>query len=398
MYIYLCTNFCVDRQGHKNYSKKYYMKLKFLSSVVLVLVAVTAAFSQQAPSTYSIKGTVIDSINQKPLAYVTIKLSFADTLAGKTTISKNDGSFIFEKIPAKNYKLTCTDIGYISKSIVVNLKDSASRILDVGRIVLTARTNQLKAVVVNTNSPLIKQETDRLIYNIQADPESKVNNVLAMLHKVPFLSVDANDNVLLNGNSDYKILINGKTSGLAGNLKEILRSMPASTLQRIEVMTNPSAKYDAEGAGGIINLITAKNLSNDYNGTININEQFPVGGPGIGGSFIIKQGKFGMSVNGGAGLYNVPKTRNMSYRSTGGDDITDLVLDEIRKTDNKNGYLVSTLSYEINSLNLVSAQFNINGAKINSTNTQSSVLNDENGIMQAYNLSGKNVANAILID
>jgi len=107
------------------------------------------------------------------------------------------------------------------------------------------------------DKPLIKQEVDRIGYDIQADPESKSLNVLDMMRKVPMLSLDADDNIKLNGNSSYKILINGKPSSMiARSPKDVLRAMPASSIQKIEVITTPPAKYDSEGLAGIINIIT----------------------------------------------------------------------------------------------------------------------------------------------
>ena len=105
----------------------------------------------------------------------------------------------------------------------------------------------------------MKQEVDRISYDVQADPDSKALSVLDMMRKVPLLSVDGNDNIQLKGSGNYKILINGKESALvAKNPSDILKSMPATNIEKIEVITTPPAKYDAEGLSGIINIITKK--------------------------------------------------------------------------------------------------------------------------------------------
>lgn len=124
-----------------------------------------------------------------------------------------------------------------------------------------AEVKTLKAVAVRARKPLIRQQADRIIYDLSADPESKGSSLLDMMRKVPYISLDGNNNVLLKGNSSFKVLINGKPSDIVeNNLKTILQSMPASTIQRIEVITIPPSKYDAEGLAGIINIINKESL------------------------------------------------------------------------------------------------------------------------------------------
>ena len=145
-----------------------------------------------------------------------------------------------------------------------------------GRISMTATGNELNEVAVSGSRPIIKQEPDRITYDIQADPESKVLTVMDMMRKVPLLSVDADDNVKLKGTGNYRILINGKPSGiLTRDPKEYLKSMPAAGVQKIEVITTPPSKYESEGLSGIINIITARKLENGYNGNVNCRDSIP---------------------------------------------------------------------------------------------------------------------------
>ena len=121
-----------------------------------------------------------------------------------------------------------------------------------------------------------------------------------MMRKIPLLSVDAEDNIKLKGSGSYKILINGKPSSLvARNPSDVFKSMPASNIEKIEVITTPPAKYDSEGLAGIINIITKKNIDAGYNGSLNYRHSFPTGGPGGSGSITVKQGKLGVSAYGG---------------------------------------------------------------------------------------------------
>jgi hypothetical protein len=210
-----------------------------------------------------------------------------------------------------------------------------------------------------------------------------------MMRKVPFVTVDGNENIMLKGNASYKILINGKPSSMMErDAKSILRSMPASTIQKIEVYTTPPAKYDAEGLGGIINIITNKKLVDGYNGTLNISERTPTG-PGAGISFTAKAGKFGLSVFSGGNLTDNPSTTTLNTRTTTGTNPTNLNQQGNTRSDNKNGYLGTELSYEIDSLNLLSGQFNINGGRSGGFSDQHSVLN-ETASITGYDIANSN--------
>ncbi|TSJ43360.1 TonB-dependent receptor [Mucilaginibacter corticis] len=254
----------------------------------------------------------------------------------------------------------------------------------------TAKSKNLKEVTIKADKPIIKQEVDRITYDLQADPENKVSNVLEMMRKVPFVTLDANENILLKGNSSYKFLINGKPSSMMErDAKSVLRSIPASTIQRIEVYTTPPAKYDAEGLGGIINIITYKKIVDGYNGTVDLNERTP-SGPGFGTSVSVKSGKFGLSAFGGGSLSNSPLTTNLNVRNTTGTDLTYLNQQGTSRSNGNNGYLGTELSYEIDSLNLVSGQFNINGSKSNGNSTQQSILAGPADDITGYDLTNTN--------
>ncbi len=256
---------------------------------------------------------------------------------------------------------------------------------------ILAQDKTLKEVSVKAQKSPVKQEADRVIYDMQADPEAKVSNLLEMLRKVPYITVDANENVMLKGNASFKILINGKPSSmLERDLKAVLRSIPASTIQRIEVYTTPPAKYDAEGLGGVINIITNKKLVDGYNGTINFNERI-YGGPGLGTSFSAKLGKFGVSAFAGANINDNPVTNHSSVRNT--TDPSYLDQEGNSKSNGKNGYVGTELSYEIDSLNLLSGQFNINSGRANGENEQTTLLTGPAGIINGYHLQNNNSNN-----
>lgn len=342
-------------------------------------------FSQTALNDYSVKGIVADSVTQKPLEYVTISLKTTDKKPVKNALTKATGGFTFINLAAGSYTVTAMSVGYSSKTVSVKLGEGSKAELNLGTIFLSSKNTQLKEVSVTAERPIIQQEVDRISYDLQADPESKVNSVLDMMRKVPLLSLDADDNVKLQGSSNYKILINGKPSTMvAKNPRDVLRSMPASSIQKIEVITTPPAKYDSEGLAGIINIITTKKVDNGYNGSINLSERFPVGGPRLGGSFTAKQGKFGISGYGGSGVYNQPQTSYFSNRTS-----TASYLSQVgsREFDNNYTYVGTELSYEIDTLNLITGEFSFNNGKYDSEGSQiSRTVGPQDDLMEGYTL------------
>lgn len=367
-----------------------------MKTIIFILLTTLLSFDQRAISQikpdHEISGIISDSLSKKTLDYITVSLKTDNKITIKATLSKTDGSFLFQGLKPLKYTITIVAVGYKAKNLPVDLTDSTIKTRNLGTIYLSQNSNKLKEVVVTGDKPIMTQEIDRISYNLQADPDSKGSNVLEMMRKVPLLSLDAEDNIQLKGDKNYKILINGKPSSMVErNPKDILRSMPASSIEKIEVITTPPAKYDADGLTGIINIITNKKIDNGYNGSLNLNEQFPVGGPGIGGSFTVKQGKFGTSGYGGASLYNSPSTENSNSRLTfGNTNATNLNQTGSRKSDSRSGYFGSELSYEIDSLNLISGQFNINGNRSEGLSHQQSLLMGNNETIESYQLANTN--------
>jgi len=277
------------------------------------------------------------------------------------------------------------------KNYLKNLFGSLTFIcINLAVLTCSGQVKMLKEVNVKKERPVIQKKADRVIYDLTADPESKGNNMLMMMRKVPYLSLDGDDNLLLKGNSSFKVLIDGKPSAsMENNLKAVLKSMPASTIERIEVITIPPSKYDAEGLAGIINIITNKRINDGYTATLNINESGPAGGPGVGTSISAKSGKFGISANAGGSINNTPETRNSSYRLSTADE--PIILDQqgYQKLDTRTAYLITALSYQIDTLNLISAQLNHNASRDRNESGQSSILTGGNNQQYSFRNDGK---------
>jgi outer membrane receptor protein involved in Fe transport len=359
--------------------------IRLIIMIALLLTRNIITYSQTAST---IKGTVADSVSKATLPLITVRLKGADNETIKVTVTKDDGSFAFASVPASKYTLYINAIGYQTKTVAIDL--TQQKTIELKPIYLSDAMTTLKEVSVTAERPIIRQKADRIIYDLKADPESKGNSVLNMMRKVPYLSLDGDDNLLLKGNSSFRVFINGKPSGsLENNLKAVLKSIPASTIERIEVITTPPSKYDADGVAVIINIITIKKKNDGINGTVNINESLPTGGPGVGASFTAKKGKFGISAFGGSSINNSPETYNNNNRvDTIGNTLTQ---QGYQRSNGKTAYFGTEMSLQIDTLHLLTAQFNYNGNRNNSHSGQSSLLSG-NGQPQQYSFRNDNQA------
>ncbi|MBS1916040.1 MAG: TonB-dependent receptor [Bacteroidetes bacterium] len=351
--------------------------MKPLILAVLTCITVVAAVAQSNLQPLRIKGSVFDSVSGKPLAYVTIMLQDARTKTPvKSVISKDDGSFEVSVSKGKNYLLVLAFTGYAGKTIEVKNDNT-----DFGKIALSPSTKQMKEVTITATRPVMKRQIDGISYDVSADPESPALTALDMMRKVPMISVDASDNIQLKGNSNYKILINGKESALvAKNPSDVLRAMPATNIEKIEVITTPPAKYDAEGLAGIINIITKKKIDEGYN--IGVNGRYnTVWGPGINLNGTLKQGKFGMSAYIGMNKRG-NQTTNFGNTQNFFADNSLLKQDGANTFNGHNKYGNIELSYEIDSLNLLTGSVEFYKGQNNQNSDQLSSLFDANNIIQ----------------
>jgi len=355
----------------------------------IILILITLCFSislsaQTVPNSIIVKGIAIDSATNKPLDFVTTALQDPQTkVPVKNMLTKEDGSFELSAPAGKSYQLVLAFVGYATKVINITKTDGDT---DAGKILLSVTTSTLNEVSITSVKPLVKREVDRIAYNVQSDPESKAITALDMMRKVPMLSVDANDNIKLRGSGSYKILINNKESALmARNPSDILKAMPASNILRIEVITTPPAKYDAEGLAGIINIITKKDADQGYNGSVNTGYN-NVWGYRANLNLTVKQGKFGY--NGYVGFNKRrPQTSAFENGSTfyekDTEKITGILLQNGTRTNsNRNVYTGNELSFELDTLNLFTGTFNLYEGGNNSSNTQSTVERDGNQILK----------------
>ncbi|WP_456104450.1 TonB-dependent receptor domain-containing protein [Prevotella sp.] len=226
--------------------------------------------------TSMISGVLLDSLTHEGEPYATVRV-----YKGKKTdkpvamsITGQDGRFSQKITGQGNYFISFTSMG--RKEILRKVQLTATGgTIELGNLLVQDDTKQLKGVEIVAQKPLVKMETDKMTYDVQSDNDVKTNTVLDMLRKVPMVTVDGQDNITVNGQGSFKVYVDGKPNVMfSSNPSQIFKAMPASVVKSIEVITNPGAKYDAEGVGGVLNIImnsadsrgTAK--MNGYNGSV----------------------------------------------------------------------------------------------------------------------------------
>lgn len=228
------------------------------------------------------------------------------------------------------------------------------RPLEAARKDSTETVRHLDAATVTARRELIKTDADRLTYNVQADPLAEGGSLLDILRKMPMLSVNGEEKVLLNGSEDYKVLVNGKETGmLARNFDQLVKTIPASSVKEIQVMTNPPVKYDAEGIGGIINIVMSKRLKSGFSGSLGARAGTS-GAAGGSGYINARLGKFTFSANASGSFVPNPRVHGLTdIENYGSNDYRyqRLAFD----SDNRftSGAFSLEAGYEPDSLNLV---------------------------------------------
>jgi len=308
------------------------------------------------PDGFEIKGVVTDSVSGEGISYVTISIQTGEGVI-KRLASDASGKFSFSLDSVGTYDVIFHSIGYRVLVKRITLDESISK-TDLGAIALKHSVEEIKEVTVAVQKPLIRTEPDKIVYSLETDPESKTSNVLEMLRKIPLLSVDGEDNIEMKGSSNFKILINGKSSAMVSqNPKEVLRSLPASSVKDIEVITDPSSKYEAEGTAGIINIITNKNQLEGFLGRSSAGVDSR-GGYNGGIYATSKINKFGFSLNYNYNKYKQPESESESYRENYLSTTNRYTETEgYNKNTGRYNFLMGEASYEIDTLNLISMSF-----------------------------------------
>lgn len=357
-----------------------YVKMKKIVLFILLLAVLLPASAQRV----TVKGVLVDSITHVGEPYATVRI-FKGKVVSSTPLAvcatDLKGNFIQELKGKGKFMLRISAVG--RKEIVRILNVGSASTLNLDTLFITDDVKTLKAVTVTAQKPLVNMTADKMTYDVSSDVDAKSNTVLDMLRKVPMVTVDGQDNITVNGSSSFKVYVDGKPSVMmSSNPSQVFKIMPASAVKNIEVITNPGAKYDAEGVGGVLNLVMNKTNGaranmNSYNATV----RGTVGNRGeSGGTYAsMQQGKLSASLNVNVGHQKIKNSSTATEREqieSAGNSFIDNTQNGNNTMNFKMGNL--GLSYEIDSLRLVSASFGLMGFGMNSDNSANTSMTGYN--------------------
>lgn len=238
---------------------------------ILTVVVLMAAMAGKA-QTGRISGRVEDA-SQKPLEAFTASLvKAADSALIKVELTDKSGQFTFSGLSNGSYRIMVTGTGFtknFSRPVTIG---NEKQEYDLGPLVLAPQPKEMKEISVVAKKPFIEQKIDKMVVNVDAAVTNAGTNVLEVLEKSPGITVDGDGKISLKGKQQVMVMMDGKPTYLGqAELTNLLKSLPSSAVEQIEIMTNPSAKYDAAGNSGIINIKTKKNKQYGFNGSVNLN-------------------------------------------------------------------------------------------------------------------------------
>ncbi|WKW47426.1 TonB-dependent receptor [Myroides sp. JBRI-B21084] len=243
------------------------MKAITYAFCTLFACATTAVFSQEK-SQYTVTGNVVEKATNIPLEYASITIESTTNTTNITgDVTDIKGNFSIPVTP-DTYKIKIEYLGY--KTFTFEPKQITDD-LNLGTITIEGDDEVLSAVVIETKRAAVELKLDKRIYNVGDNAIVKGGTASDVLDNIPSVEVDSEGNVSLRGNESVRVLIDGKPSGMASNIADALKMIPSESLDRVEVITNPSARYEAEGGAGIINIILKKGSNSGVNGSITAN-------------------------------------------------------------------------------------------------------------------------------
>ena len=341
---------------------------------VMMMLTMSAVVMAQT----TVKGVLKDEALDESEPFATVRVF----KAGKTDkpvamfLTKEDGQFS-EKISGKGkYDIVFSSVGKEDFRQTIELNNEG--VLDLGILYIKENATMLKGVEIVAQKPLVKMDVDKMSYNVAEDEDSKSNTVLDMLRKVPMVTVDGQDNISVNGSSSFKVYVDGMPNVMfSSNPSMVFKSMPATAVKSIEVITNPGAKYDAEGASGILNIVMNKQTSaaggmpsqsysmDGYNGTVRAS----AGTKQLGASAFVsgQQGKFSYSVN-AMTSYNKPGDTKTELEQIQDNGVSQMMTSS---NDVKTPFTMGSLSlgYQLDEMSALNLTAQINSMSMKSTGT-----------------------------
>lgn len=357
------------------------MKKIFL---IAILLSSSIFATAQVAGGYTIHGVVQDSLSQQKEPYATVRL-FRKGEGKPLVVATTDarGKFTLHYAKPGTYILQTAIIGKLptKKELVLD----ADKVVELGTILTQDAGKSLATAEVVAARPLVKSQIDRLVYSMSDDPDAQTNTMLEMLRKVPLVTVDGQDKITVNGKANFKVYVNGKPNKMmSDNPSVVLKSFPASVVKKVEVITDPGAKYDAEGTSGILNIVTATEATTTG---YTVTPTLYWSNRGWGGNFfgMAQIGKLTLSAHGGVNGENSLRNTTESER--------ELILDPVNhllKTKGESynhgtsGFGGLDASYDISKHDLLSVSSSIYAGRQKGYGLSSTFLTGNAGTVYSY--------------
>lgn len=348
---------------------------QFRAIFVMMMLMISAVMTAQT----TVKGVLTDENLGEAEPFATVRV-FKHGKTDKPVamfLTKEDGSFSQQVKGKGRYDIVFSSVGKEDLKQTITLNNQGT--LDLGTLLIKENATMLKGVEIVAQKPLVKMDVDKMSYNVAEDEDAKSNTVLDMLRKVPMVTVDGQDNITVNGSSSFKVYVDGMPNVMFNsNPSMVFKSMPATAVKSIEVVTNPGAKYDAEGAGGVLNIIMNKQnpqaaqSMNGYNGTVRASG----GNKSIsGGAFISgQQGKLSYSAN-VMTTYSKPGTTDTEMEITQNNpNGTSQLMTSSNKVTIPFTMGNLTLGYQIDSVSALNVTASINSLNIKSNGNSTTTM------------------------
>jgi len=366
--------------------RKFFVMKKFVLLIINVLMIsclyagptlISPAESEVSPGV--IKGKVVEGTNNTPVEYATVTLYTAkDSVMIDGVITDAQGNFEFKKLALGEYNVVIRFMGFrkvLVAGIIINEKNNVS---DVGTVTLKADVTNLEEVEIVGEKQLVEYKVDRKVVNVDQQINAQGGTAVDVLERIPSIKTDLDGNVALRGSTNFTVLIDGKPSILTGS--DALNQIPSSTIDKIEIITNPSAKYDPDGTAGIINIITKKNSLKGLSGIINLSAGTS---PDYTGSLTLNYRTKKTSVSFGADFGNrqMPGYRTGYRESYLGDTVSYLDTYNENKMERQSFSLKAGIDYSLTDKNTIAAEgnyrvFNMSrGGTVQNENWSSTDLN-----------------------
>lgn len=353
-------------------------------------VVVMMMMSSVVMAQTTVKGVLMDETLGESEPFATVRVY----KVGKTDkpvamfLTDENGQFSQEIKGNGKFEMVFSSVGKDDLKQTIEL--GSTSLLDLGTLYIKEGENMLKGVEIIAQKPLVKMDVDKMSYNVAEDEDSKSNTVLDMLRKVPMVTVDGQDNITVNGSSNFKVYVDGMPNVMfSSNPSMVFKSMPATAVKSIEVVTNPGAKYDAEGAAGILNIVMNKQMMaggaaaasmDGYTGTLRAS----AGNKQLGASAFVsgQKGKLSYSVN-AMTSYNKPGNTTTEMEQIQNNGMSQILTSENDvKTPFSMGSL--TLGYQIDSMSVLNLTAQVNAMTMKSHGTSMTTLGG-NGYDTGFN-------------